>query len=77
MLVAEYASFYKLLEKYPTSQTLQILVMPAFNPLCGGIAVNRDSLLGPFKSLIDVDGAEVYLLDGSSLGKVKDLKESN
>jgi hypothetical protein len=66
-----------LLEKYPTSHTLQILVMPAFNPLCGGIAVNHDSLLGPFKSLIDIDDAEVYLLDGSSLGKVKDIKESN
>jgi putative SbcD/Mre11-related phosphoesterase len=65
----------KLLEKYPTSHTLQILVMPAFNPLCGGIAVNRDPLLGPFKSLIDVDSAEVYLLDGSSLGKVKDFKD--
>jgi len=67
----------KLLEKYPTSPTSQILVMPAFNPLCGGIAVNRDPLLGPFGSLIDVDNAEIYLLDGSSLGKVKDLKESS
>ncbi|VVB60645.1 Uncharacterised protein [uncultured archaeon] len=67
----------KLIEKYPASQTLQILVMPAFNPLCGGIAVNRDPLLGPFRSLLDSDNAEVYLLDGSSLGKVKDLKESN
>jgi putative SbcD/Mre11-related phosphoesterase len=65
----------KLLEKYPTSHTLQILVMPAFNPLCGGIAVNRDPLLGPFKSLIDIENAEVYLLDGSSLGKVKDCKD--
>ena len=64
-----------LLEKYPTSHTLQILIMPAFNPLCGGIAVNRDPLLGPFKSLIDIESAEVYLLDGSSLGKVKDLKD--
>jgi putative SbcD/Mre11-related phosphoesterase len=67
----------KLIEKYPTSPTSQILVMPAFNPLCGGIAVNRDPLLGPFGSLIDVDNAEIYLLDGSSLGKVKDLKESS
>jgi metallophosphoesterase superfamily enzyme len=65
----------RLLEKYPTSHTLQILVMPAFNPLCGGIAVNRDSLLGPFKSLIDIENAEVFLLDGSCLGKVKDLKD--
>jgi len=67
----------KLIEKYPTSPTSQILVMPAFNSLCGGIAVNRDPLLGPFKSLMDIDNAEVYLLDGSSLGKVKDLKESS
>ena len=69
--------FEKLLEKYPTSHTLKILVMPAFNPLCGGIAVNRNPLLGPFNSLMDIDNAEVYLLDGSSLGKVKGLKESN
>jgi metallophosphoesterase superfamily enzyme len=59
------------------SPTSQILVMPAFNPLCGGIAVNRDPLLGPFRSLMDIDNAEIYLLDGSSLGKVKDLKESS
>ena len=64
-----------LLEKYPSARTTQILVMPAFNPLCGGIAVNRDPLLGPFKSIINIENAEVYLLDGSSLGKVKDLKD--
>jgi putative SbcD/Mre11-related phosphoesterase len=67
----------KLQEKYPNSSTSQILIMPAFNPLCGGIAVNRDPLLGPFGSLIDIDNANLYLLDGSSLGKVKDLKESS
>ncbi len=65
--------FDTLIEKYPTSQILQILIMPAFNPLCGGIAVNRDPLLGPFRSLLDIENTEVYLLDGSSLGKVKDL----
>ena len=64
--------FETLIEKYPTSQILQILIMPAFNPLCGGIAVNRDPLLGPFRSLLDIENTEVYLLDGSSLGKVKD-----
>jgi len=64
-------------EKYPESPTSQILLMPAFNPLCGGTAVNQDSLLGPFSSFIDVDNAELYLLDGSSLGKVKDLRESS
>lgn len=68
--------FDALHDKYPTSPTSQILLMPAFNALCGGTAVNRDPLLGPFQSLIDVDDAEIYLLDGSSLGKVKDLKKS-
>ena len=67
----------KLNKKYPESTTSQIILMPAFNPLCGGIAVNEDILLGPFGSVIDVDNAELYLLDGSSLGKVKDLKESS
>jgi metallophosphoesterase superfamily enzyme len=67
----------RLNDRYPGSSTSQILLMPAFNPLCGGTAVNRDALLGPFGSLIDVDEAEVYLLDGSSLGKVKDLKQSS
>jgi putative SbcD/Mre11-related phosphoesterase len=66
----------KLKQKYPTSHTTQILIMPAFNPLCGGIAVNQERLLGPFGSLIDVDHAEMYLLDGCSLGQVKDLVES-
>jgi len=62
-------------EKYPNSSTSQLLCMPAFNPLCGGVAVNRDPLLGPFGSLIDVDNTELYLLDGTSLGKVNDMKE--
>jgi putative SbcD/Mre11-related phosphoesterase len=69
--------FEVLKEKYPHSPTSQILLMPAFNPLCGGTAVNQDALLGPFRSLIDVDNAELYLLDGSLLGKVKDLKDSS
>jgi putative SbcD/Mre11-related phosphoesterase len=69
--------YEKLKEKYPTSQTQQILIMPAFNPLCGGIAVNQETLLGPFGSLVDINNAEVYLLDGCSLGLLKDLKESS
>ena len=67
----------KLKERYPASQTQQILIMPAFNPLCGGIAVNQEALLGPFGSLVDVNNAEVYLLDGCSLGLLKDLRESS
>jgi len=67
----------KLKEKYPTSCTTQVLIMPAFNPLCGGIAVNQEALLGPIGSLIDIDDAEVYLLDGCSIGRLKDLASSS
>jgi len=64
----------KLREKYSDSTDLQILVMPAFNPLCGGIAANREGVTGPIGKIMDVKNAQVYLLDGSSLGKIKDIK---
>ena len=48
--------------------------MPAFNPICGGIAVNNDKIIGPVAKMTDIDSAEIYLLDGSYLGKTKDIK---
>jgi putative SbcD/Mre11-related phosphoesterase len=63
----------KLKERYPDSNNPSVLVMPAFNPLCGGIAVNKDGITGPFGRIIDVKNSLVYLLDGSLLGKVKDI----
>jgi len=64
----------KLKEKYPDSNDVKIIVMPAFNELCGGIAVNRDGIAGPIGRIMNVDNAKVYLLDGSYLGKVKNIK---
>lgn len=64
----------KLHERYPDSRNPLVFVLPAFNPLCGGIAVNRDPMLGPFHSLLDIPNALVYLLDGTALGKVSDIK---
>ena len=60
-------------EKYPGSTSSYILVMPAFNPLCGGIAANRDGITGPLGKIIDIKNAQAYLIDGTSLGKVKDV----
>ncbi len=59
----------------------QILVAPAFSELISGAAVNRalpEELLGPiFKSgAAKLDGAEVYLLDGTFLGTLGDLKKA-
>ncbi|MBN2603204.1 MAG: metallophosphoesterase [Candidatus Thermoplasmatota archaeon] len=60
-------------EKYPESKNPEILIMPAFNPLCGGTAINREGVVGPLGKVIDVENADIYLLDGSYLGKVKNI----
>jgi len=64
----------KLKEKYPRSVSPKILVMPAFNPLCGGIAANQEGITGPIGKIIDIENAQIYLIDGALLGKVKDIK---
>jgi len=64
----------KMKEKYTYTTDAKILVMPAFNPLCGGIAVNREGVAGPIGRIMDIGNSEVYLLDGSFLGKVKNIK---
>jgi hypothetical protein len=63
----------KLQHRYPDSTNPPLIVMPAFNPLCGGIAANKEPLVGPLGKIMDVGHAQVYLLDGSSLGVVKDI----
>ena len=65
----------KLIERYPKFlNDPQILVIPAFNPLCGGTAVNKQGIVGPIGKMINIDDSEVYLLDGSFLGKLKDIQ---
>jgi hypothetical protein len=64
----------KLKEKYPNSTRPEVLVMPAFNPLCGGLAANQEGVMGPIGKIIDIRNAQIYLIDGTSLGRVKDIK---
>ncbi|OPX78532.1 MAG: Calcineurin-like phosphoesterase [Methanosaeta sp. PtaB.Bin039] len=49
-----------------------ILVLPAFNPLCGGYLLNagKDEERGPIMRMIDLGNSSIYLLDGTSLGTV-------
>ncbi len=65
----------KIQEKYPESGNPEILIIPAFNPLCGGTAINREGVVGPLGKVIDVKNADIYLLDGSYLGKVKNISK--
>jgi putative SbcD/Mre11-related phosphoesterase len=63
-------------EKYPDCQP-KVIIMPTFNPLLGGIALNsKDRLLGPVmkNDLVDMNNSEIYLLNGTFLGRLKDLR---
>lgn len=58
----------------------EVMIVPAFSKLVGGGAFNREipeGLLGPlFKSgAVDLDRAEVHLLDGTFLGRLENLKD--
>ena len=62
----------RLLERYDRVSMGELLVMPAFNDLCGGMAVNvyKGKFLGPLKGKIRLKDARAYLLDGTDLGHI-------
>jgi metallophosphoesterase superfamily enzyme len=58
----------------------ELIVMPMFNDLLGGLPVNQEapeSLLGPLfrGGIVDMNQFDAYLLDGSYLGKVGFLRK--
>jgi metallophosphoesterase superfamily enzyme len=60
----------------------EMIVLPTFNDLLGGLPVNGDApqtLLGPLfrKEAINMEDFEVFLLDGTFLGRVGFLRENN
>jgi putative SbcD/Mre11-related phosphoesterase len=61
-------------EVYPdVNVDMEIIIMPAFNSLCGGTPVNVDGLLGPLHRITDLSQAHAYLPDSTYLGVVGDL----
>jgi hypothetical protein len=70
----------KIKEKYKVETTgkLELIIIPAFNRLLGGTPVNvkkDDELRGPLlkNNFVDMDESEIYLLDGTYLGKLKNI----
>ena len=65
-------------------QTAQVFIMPSFNDFLGGRAINetrlgkegQEQMIGPMlrSGIIDMDNAEVYLLDGTFLGTLSHLR---
>jgi putative SbcD/Mre11-related phosphoesterase len=67
-------------------QTTQMFIMPSFNDLLGGRPINEakqrkelgsEALIGPVlrSEAVDVDNAELYLLDGTYLGTLNQLRK--
>ncbi|MEM1525319.1 MAG: metallophosphoesterase [Nitrososphaerales archaeon] len=70
-------SFKKIFKFTPKNP--RIIIMPTFNPLLRGMAVNKNTnkdYLGPiFESgAIDIENSELYLLDGTYLGYLSNIK---
>ncbi len=68
-------------EHYQVEVLPEFIVMPAFNPLISGTAVNQKAgkrLLGPFfgSGAIDIRRAHAYLLEGTDLGEISELEAS-
>ena len=65
----------KAMEKYPKLGS-KFVMLPAFNDLCGGSHVNDNGQrrIGTVmrNELADIQKAEMFLLDGTNLGKIKD-----
>jgi len=63
-----------IIKKYNSyNEKIQFIILPAFNPLCGGMAVNKEGMVGPISNILNLNEADVFLLDGSQIGKVKNL----
>jgi putative SbcD/Mre11-related phosphoesterase len=70
----------KLFKKYKIKTNIkQGIVMPAFNHLIGGMALNSEDFepIGPLlkNEILKWKKSQVYLLDGTFLGELEDLKE--
>ncbi len=68
----------KIKDQYSVRKMPQYIILPAFNKMLSGLAVNKvqnRKLLGPFfnSGALDLMEARTYLLDGTYLGKVKEL----
>jgi putative SbcD/Mre11-related phosphoesterase len=57
----------------------RLIILPAFNDLVGGVSINRleTRLLGPLlrSGGVNVEAAEIYLLDGTYLGMTGQLQQ--
>ncbi|HSD58409.1 MAG TPA: metallophosphoesterase [Methanotrichaceae archaeon] len=57
----------------------EMVVVPAFNDLCGGLPLNEapEDERGPILTLADMDDARIFLLDGTDLGRLRSIRSAH
>lgn len=60
----------RLKKRYTEIKLKNIIIMPAFNPLCGGISVNEEGFIGVVEDVVDRTNMEIFLLDGTYIGQI-------
>lgn len=63
-------------EHYGFASQSDIIIAPAFNVLCGGLPLNEpvEEMRGPLLAMADMERARLYLLDGTDLGRLEEIK---
>ena len=63
-------------EHYGFAVCPEIIVVPAFNPLCGGLPLNEpvEDMRGPLLAMADFEAARLYLPDGTDLGLLAEIR---
>ena len=65
----------ELLKRYEkANHRMKFIIVPAFNPLCGGISINKERVSEGILKILDMENANVYLLNGINLGRIKNLR---
>jgi len=57
-----------------TKDKKKVIIVPAFNELCGATIMNQDEFLGPIAKKLVRSRTHAYLLDGTDLGTLKNLE---
>jgi len=63
-------NYVELEKRYGEINLEKVVIMPAFNPLCGGISVNEEGFIGVVDKIVDKNDMEIFLLDGTYIGKL-------
>jgi metallophosphoesterase superfamily enzyme len=63
-------------KQYKFATEAELIIAPAFNNLCGGLPLNEpcEELRGPLLTLADLDRTRIFLLDGTNLGLLSEIK---